>query len=100
MLLKVGPIDKPVAVVSLYGPPHQGLLEASSHTYWTVSHLRTHGTRVIDIKIINSVVMMAPDQQYSKTFQDGSQNDRWYLMEKPGLKLSASVGVEEVIVEE
>jgi len=33
--------------------------------------------------------MMAPDRRYPEFFQDGSQLDRWYLVEKPGLKLSA-----------
>ena len=43
---------------------------------------------------------MAPDQQYPKFFQDGTQTDRWYLMEKPGLKLSKMIGIEEVMADE
>ncbi|KAL1699540.1 hypothetical protein EV121DRAFT_284020 [Schizophyllum commune] len=71
--------EKAVAVVSMFGFPHAGLLDESSRTYYTCEHLRD-----IDIK---SVVMMAPDPSYGKFHQDGTENNRWYLMEKPGLKL-------------
>ncbi|KAJ6576383.1 hypothetical protein B0H10DRAFT_2236364 [Mycena sp. CBHHK59/15] len=104
MLLRVGGISndkeeapKPVAIVSLYGPPHPGLLAASSNTYWTVQHLRDTAVRVVDVKSIRSVVMMAPDERYKTRFNDGTQVDRWYLMEKPGLKLSERVGLDEFL---
>ncbi|KAI4293979.1 hypothetical protein K525DRAFT_291554 [Schizophyllum commune Loenen D] len=71
--------EKAVAVVSMFGLPHAGLLDESSRTYYTCEHLRD-----IDIK---SVVMMAPDPSYGKFHQDGTEDNRWYLMEKPGLKL-------------
>ncbi|KAJ7291875.1 hypothetical protein C8J57DRAFT_998333, partial [Mycena rebaudengoi] len=51
---------KPVAMVSFYGPPHPGLLVASSQTYWTVQHLRDSALRVMDVKAIKSTVMLAP----------------------------------------
>ncbi|KAJ7460429.1 hypothetical protein B0H11DRAFT_1651643, partial [Mycena galericulata] len=62
MLLRIGDtVDpRPVAMVSLYGPPHPGLLAASSDTYWTVQHLRDAAIRVVDAKSIKSTVMMAP----------------------------------------
>lgn len=88
---------KPVAMVSLYGPPHPGLLAASSYTYWTVQHLRDAGVRVVDAKSIKSVVMMAPDERYKTRFHDGTEVDRWYLMEKPGLKLSERAGIDELL---
>lgn len=97
MLMKVANITRPVALVSFYGAPHQGLLEASSNTYWTAQHLRDLGVRVIDIECIKSVVMMAPDQRFKYFCQDGSEYDRWYLMEKPGVKL---LGSEELMEEE
>jgi hypothetical protein len=56
--------------------------------------------KIIDISCIQSVVCLAPDTQYGKSFQDGSENDRWYLMEKPGLKLSLAVGREEILTDE
>jgi hypothetical protein len=39
--------------------------------------------------------MMAPDHQYRHYRTDGSEVDRWFLMEKPGLKLASLAGSEE-----
>lgn len=86
---------KPVAMVSLYGPHNEELWQASSNTYWTAEHLRDRGTLVIDVKSIDSVVMLAPDTRYGTRVQDGSENNRWYLMEKPGLKLSQNMEFEK-----
>ncbi|KAJ7450377.1 hypothetical protein FB451DRAFT_1285800, partial [Mycena latifolia] len=95
MLLINSDVDpKPVAMISFYGPPHPGLFAASSNTYWTAQHLRDAAVRVVDVKSIRSVVMMAPDERYKTRFHDGTEVDRWYLMEKPGLKLSERVGLE------
>jgi hypothetical protein len=92
MLLFTDTGIKPVALVSLFGPPHPGLLEASSHTYWTSQYQGDTAISVIDIKSIEAVVMMAPDQRYQQLYGDA---DRWYLMEKPGLKLTRWCGIEE-----
>jgi hypothetical protein len=102
MLLHIneGMPPKPVAMISLYGPPHPGLLAASSNTYYTAQHLRDMAIRVVDVKTIKSVVMMAPNERYKTRFHDGTETDRWYLMEKPGLKLSERVGLEELLSEE
>ncbi|KAJ7798489.1 hypothetical protein B0H14DRAFT_2617832 [Mycena olivaceomarginata] len=91
---------KAVAMVSLYGPPHPGILAASLNTYWTAQHLRDSAIRVIDVNTIKSVVMMAPDERYKTRFHDGTEVDRWYLMEKPGLKLTERAGLEELLSEE
>jgi hypothetical protein len=100
MLLPVAGINKPVAVVEFYGQPNKELYETSSKTYYTVQHLRDADVQVIDVNCIQSVVMMAPDQRYKLLYQDGSENDRWYLMEKPGVKLSHMMGTEEIMTEE
>lgn len=100
MILRVGNTTRPAALVTFYGPPHKELYEASSKTYWTAQHLRHLGIRVIDIDSIQSVVMMAPDEQYGSTFKDGSEVDRWYLMEKPGIKIAKMAGSEEFMTEE
>jgi hypothetical protein len=101
MLLRINEATepKPVAVVSLYGPPHPGLLAASSNTYWTARHLRDAGVKVVDTASIRSAVMMAPDERYKTRFQDGSEVDRWFLMDKPGLKLAECAGLEELLSE-
>ncbi|KAL1681733.1 hypothetical protein EV122DRAFT_287879 [Schizophyllum commune] len=79
--------ENAVAVVSMFGLPHAGLLADSYHTYYTCEHFRDIDVRVVDVQQIKSVVMMAPDPSYGKFHQDGTENNRWYLMEKPGLKL-------------
>lgn len=77
-----------VAVVSLYGLPDNTLLEMSSQTYWSVAHLCDADIRVINVKLITAVVAMIPDSQYRKWKQDGTEEDRWLLVEKPGLKIT------------
>lgn len=52
--------------------------------------------QVIPAKDIQSVVMIAPDQMYSRRHNDGSEKNRYYLMEKPGAKLSSMIGLQEV----
>lgn len=101
MLLRIDGTDspKPVAMVSFYGRPHAGLLAASSNTYHTCQHLRDAAIQVVDVTSIKSVVMMAPDERYKTRFQDGTELDRWFCMEKPGLKLSERVGLEEFLAD-
>lgn len=99
-MFRVGEERRPLAVVSMYGEHHQQLYEESSKTYITVQHLGNADIRVIDIASIQSVVMLAPDEQYAKDFHDGSEINRWYWMAKPGLKLMDMTGVGEVLVPE
>lgn len=101
MLLRMqGGELRPMAMVSLYGPHHKGLWEASSQTYWTAQHLGDKGLQVIDAKMIDAVVMLAPDPRYRTRYHDGSEVNRYYCMEKPGLKLSQQIGLGETILEE
>lgn len=86
---------EPVAVVSNYGPPDAALYQASSKTYITFQHFRDVSVRVIRVKDIQSVVMIAPDQMYPRRHNDGSEQNRYYLMEKPGAKLSSMIGLYE-----
>ncbi|KDR79664.1 hypothetical protein GALMADRAFT_63042 [Galerina marginata CBS 339.88] len=86
-LFQVEDTQHAVAVVSLYGRPHDQLLSRSSKTYYSVQHLRDAAIRVIPVKTITAVVAMIPDQQYGKFVQDGTHEDRWQLVEKPGLHL-------------
>lgn len=60
----------------------------SSETYYSVKHLRNTGIKVIQAKSIQAVVAMVPDHQFGKYIQDGTQMDRWQVVEKPGLKLA------------
>ena len=99
MKLQDGDETKAVALVSFYGPPHEALYQASSKCYWTVQHLQDPSKIIIDISCIQSVVCPAPDKQYGKFFQDGTKDDHWYMLEKPGLKLSQAVGQDEILTD-
>src|SRR5882762_4926079 len=99
MKLRVGDEIKPVALVSFYGPPHEALYQASSKCYWTVQHLWDPSMIIFDISCIQSVVCLAPDKQYRKFFQDGTEDDHWYMSEKPGLKLSQAVRQGEILTD-
>ncbi|KAJ3911922.1 hypothetical protein F5877DRAFT_93697 [Lentinula edodes] len=94
ILLKIGETVHPVAIGSFYGPPHEELLRRSHNTYYTVQHKRDEDVRAFPITSIDSTVMMAPDPQYISLFKDrepdGTHLNRWFKMQKPGLKVSAS----------
>lgn len=103
MLLRVQGKDIPVAVGSFFSPPNTNLLVDSSKTYWSAQHLRDGDVRVFDVKNIHSCVMMGPDKQYPLHYphgNDGSEVDRWFLMEKPGLKLANMLGLDEEVTDE
>ncbi|KAL0568732.1 hypothetical protein V5O48_013252 [Marasmius crinis-equi] len=83
------------AMVSLFGDPHPILLSESNQTYTTMQHFQDIDVRVIEAKKIHSVVMMAPDPCYRHIIQDGTKNNRWFMAEKPGLKILALQGYNE-----
>jgi hypothetical protein len=85
--------DRAVALVSLYSDPHPGLLAESSQTYWTMSHGKDTNMLVVDVKTIQSAVCIAPDKRYGRRYQDGTEKNRWYMSERPGLKLSSMIGI-------
>lgn len=95
MILNVEDEDKCLAVASFFGPPDPYLLEISSKTYWSAKHRRDADIRVIEVTSMVSCVMMAPDDQYHHHRADGSEIDRWFLMEKPGLKLASWTGASD-----
>ncbi|KAG1868968.1 hypothetical protein DFJ58DRAFT_624102, partial [Suillus subalutaceus] len=49
-----------LAIVSLYSPPDQHLLEASQCTLWSVQYLGSAALQVIPAKLILLVVAMIP----------------------------------------
>ncbi|KAL0570579.1 hypothetical protein V5O48_011382 [Marasmius crinis-equi] len=91
--------DHFVAVGSFYGEPHPELYRQSNKTYITVQHAQDIDVRVVPIKSILSVVMMAPDPRYPLFFRDGTEKDRYFLMRRPGLKLAEMLGEQEEDVE-
>jgi hypothetical protein len=95
MILEIQGEHHHLAVGSFFGPPDPHLLEISCQTYWSVQHQRDSDVRAFRIKHIQSCVMMGPDEQYRHFRNDESAEDRWFLMEKPGLKLAQMTGYTE-----
>lgn len=62
-------------MVAQYGSPNWELYEASSKTYWTAQHLQDTSIAMIEVKAIDAVVMMAPNQCYQHMFHDGTEID-------------------------
>ncbi|KAK7024202.1 hypothetical protein VNI00_016510 [Paramarasmius palmivorus] len=101
MSLEIGGIDHHLAIASFYGPPNPRLYQESSGTYITMPHARDVDVRVVLITSIKAVVMMAPDPRYHKFFGDGeSGTNHYFMMSKPGLKISEFMGLAEEDVEE
>lgn len=84
-------ISQTLALASLYGPRDEDLYRRSSETYWTAKHL--HKLQFIPVQSIKQLVMMAPDPQYGVDHTDGSEEDRWYMMQKPGAALFNKMGL-------
>ncbi|KAJ8092331.1 hypothetical protein PM082_023934 [Marasmius tenuissimus] len=87
--------EKHLAVVSLFGEPNKELYERSSKTYSTMEHHRDIDVHVVEVKSILSVVIMAPDPHYKCRIQDGSENNCWFMVEKPGLTILGLQGFNE-----
>ncbi|KAJ6471244.1 hypothetical protein C8R47DRAFT_1297643 [Mycena vitilis] len=100
LILDVEGEERYLAVASFFGPPEPHLFDISSKCFWSVNHLRESDIRVIDVTSILSCVTMAPDHQYQLYRQDGSEIDRWHLMEKPRLKLASWSGRTENMEED
>ncbi|KAF8830953.1 hypothetical protein HHX47_DHR1000343 [Lentinula edodes] len=88
-----------LAVESFYGQPHEQLQRESSYCYITVQHFQDINIKVFKVKSILSVVMLAPDPRYAKFFQNGSEKDRYFLMQWIGLKMGGRIGNQEEDVE-
>lgn len=83
-----------IAVISCYGEPHPELYRQSYKTY--ESHEFFPNTIIaINAKKIRSVVMMAQDPIYRELYQDGTEDNRWFCVEKPGLKIDEMTGYNE-----
>ncbi|KIK31516.1 hypothetical protein CY34DRAFT_19845, partial [Suillus luteus UH-Slu-Lm8-n1] len=78
-----------VAIVSMYSLPHNELLTISHNTLWSCTHHGNDGLSMVDVKSIKSVVSMAP---HRPKLPSGAEEDRFFVIEKPGLD-NASVGV-------
>lgn len=86
-------VEKVLAMVSFYSPPHGNLLELSYNTL--LSCIPENGLKVIDVKSIRSVVAMIPHLPFP-----GNMEERYFVVEKPGLDVACLGGSVEVFPEE
>jgi hypothetical protein len=94
--LAIGSNEKTLALVSIYSPPNQALLDASSNTLWSCTHQGDVGLKVVDVKTISSVVAMIP---HGANFP-GDTTGHFFVVEKPGLDVAHMGGNDEEITEE
>jgi len=83
-----------VAMISVYSRPDPELLQRSTQTVWSCKHEGEQALKLVDVKSIQSVVAMIP---HRPTLPSGVEEERFFLLEKPGLGL---VTVEEDIEED
>jgi hypothetical protein len=86
-----------LAMISLFGPPDLTLLAASSHTLWSCKNQGDAGLIIVHAKDIISVVAMIPHQPI---IAGQPVEDRFYVVEKPGLDVANMSGVHEKLIEE
>jgi hypothetical protein len=89
--------EKSLAMVSMYSPPHAGLLTLSFDTLWSCIYQGNSSLRVIDAKSITAVIAMVPHQPFP---EDSSPVEHFFVVEKPGLDVSSLGGVTESAPEE
>ena len=95
--LVIGSNEKTLALVSLYSPPNQALLNASFNTLWSCTYQGDAGPKVVDVKMISSVVAMIPHSTHNFP---GNVMGHFFIVEKPGLNVAHMGGNDEEITEE
>ena len=83
--------ENTIAIVSIYSHPDPILLKASHHTLWSCSYRGNASLKVINVKAIVGVVVVVP--------LFGVQ-DRYFVVEKPGLDIAHMGGDDETMVDE
>ncbi|KAH7903077.1 hypothetical protein BJ138DRAFT_1138795 [Hygrophoropsis aurantiaca] len=80
---------KTLALVSMYSPPDMAILKASSQTLYSCVHRGDGDLVLVEANTIESVVAMIPHKL------PGSAEDRFFLVEKPGLDVVRMGGAGE-----
>ena len=86
-----------LALVSLYSKPDPTLLSLSVNTLWSCRYQGDMELRFIDVKTIQAVVSMVP---HTPVIQGQPAEERFFLVEKPGLDMAVMAGTEEDIQRE
>jgi hypothetical protein len=84
-----------LALVSVFSPPDQEILELSNHAAYICHHGGTDAFTVVDAKAITEVVSMVPDFQVAANGDIIVPENRFSLVEAPFIKLAELCGVAE-----
>ena len=84
-----------LALVSMFSPPDQEILELSSRATYICHHGGTEALMVVDVKAITAVVFMVPDYQVTAEGEIIIPENRFSLVEAPFIRLAALCGIVE-----
>ena len=84
-------------MISLFGPPDLTLLRESSNTLWSCKSGGDTDLVVVCVKDIVSVIAMIPHQP---TVAGQPIEERYFVVEKPGLDVADMGGVQQELTEE
>jgi hypothetical protein len=82
-----------LALVSLFSPPDQELLEVSNHAAYICHHRGADGLTVVEVKAITAVVSMVPDFQVTAGGDIVIPENSFSLVEMSFIKLPAIGGI-------
>ena len=88
-------ISKTLAVVSVYSPPDERLLEMSYNILLSCTYAGDADLRVVEVESVKAVVAMVPHQPFQ-----GDTVERYFVVEKPGLDVAVLAGTMEDIEDE
>jgi hypothetical protein len=95
-MLRVGNTRKVLGMAAVYSAPDEYLLQASYNTVWSYTHGGDAGIKVVDVKHISSVVAIIPHPKY----HGPRYENRFFVVEKPGLEVAVMGGVVEDLAED
>ena len=90
--LQFGNTVHTLALVSVFSPPDQELLELSHHAMYICHSSGIDTLIVVDVKVITAVISMVLDFQVTAKGEIIIPDNRFSLVEAPFLKLAALYG--------
>ena len=84
-----------LALVSMFSPPDQEILELLSRAAYICHHGGTEALMVVDVKAITAVVFMVPDYQVTAEGEIIIPENRFSLMEALFIRLAVLCGIVE-----
>jgi len=81
-----------LALVSLYSRPDDYLLSISANTLWSSKYQGDGTLKFIDVKTIQSVVVMIP---HKPEILGLPPSEHFFLVEKPGLDVTMMAGIKD-----